>query len=209
MRYNEKGRSMIEMLGVLAIVGVLSVGGIAGYAKAMTKYKMTKLISEISEVVMNVRTLYMNQQSLEGLTIDNLVRAGAIPQSMIDGNIEGSYTIQHAFNGSITIFPSKDNDENIHAFEIYINDINNESCMTLASMDWGQDVSSGFVAMYLGIIPINEAKMYEVKNGDVSNASGGIFTPGIHQDAIPLSIGNAQAGCSCTGMTCTVGLKYM
>ena len=29
------GRSMIEMLGVLAIIGVLSVGGIAGYSKAM------------------------------------------------------------------------------------------------------------------------------------------------------------------------------
>ena len=27
---NESGRSMIEMLGVLAIIGVLSVGGIAG-----------------------------------------------------------------------------------------------------------------------------------------------------------------------------------
>ena len=31
------GRSMIEMLGVLAIIGVLSVGGIAGYSKAMQK----------------------------------------------------------------------------------------------------------------------------------------------------------------------------
>ena len=33
------GRSMIEMLGVLAIIGVLSVGGIAGYYKAMEKFK--------------------------------------------------------------------------------------------------------------------------------------------------------------------------
>ena len=32
------GRSMIEMLGVLAIIGVLSVGGIAGYSKAMLNY---------------------------------------------------------------------------------------------------------------------------------------------------------------------------
>ena len=32
---NYFGRSMIEMLGVLAIIGVLSVGGIAGYSKAM------------------------------------------------------------------------------------------------------------------------------------------------------------------------------
>lgn len=28
---NESGRSMVEMLGVLAIIGVLSVGGIAGH----------------------------------------------------------------------------------------------------------------------------------------------------------------------------------
>ena len=32
-----QGRSMVEMLGVLAIIGVLSVGAIAGYSKAMMK----------------------------------------------------------------------------------------------------------------------------------------------------------------------------
>ena len=36
------GRSMVEMLGVLAIIGVLSVGAIAGYSKAMMKYKLNK-----------------------------------------------------------------------------------------------------------------------------------------------------------------------
>ena len=36
------GRSMVEMLGVLAIIGVLSVEAIAGYSKAMTKYKLNK-----------------------------------------------------------------------------------------------------------------------------------------------------------------------
>ena len=40
------GRSMIEMLGVLAIIGVLSVGGIAGYSKAMMKYKINKMTEE-------------------------------------------------------------------------------------------------------------------------------------------------------------------
>ena len=37
-----RGRSMVEMLGVLAIIGVLSVGAISGYSKAMTKYKLNK-----------------------------------------------------------------------------------------------------------------------------------------------------------------------
>ena len=39
---SENGRSMVEMLGVLAIIGVLSVGAIAGYSKAMSKYKLNK-----------------------------------------------------------------------------------------------------------------------------------------------------------------------
>ena len=40
----EKGRSMIEMLGVLAIIAVLTVGGIAGYSKAMEKWKINKTL---------------------------------------------------------------------------------------------------------------------------------------------------------------------
>ena len=47
----EKGRSMIEMLGVLAIVGVLSVGGIAGYSKAMEKWKLDKAIGDYSMMI--------------------------------------------------------------------------------------------------------------------------------------------------------------
>ena len=35
----ESGRSMVEMLGVLAIIGVLSVGGIAGYTLSMRRHR--------------------------------------------------------------------------------------------------------------------------------------------------------------------------
>ena len=38
----ENGRSVVEMLGVLAIIGVLSVGAIAGYSKAMFKHKLNR-----------------------------------------------------------------------------------------------------------------------------------------------------------------------
>ncbi len=47
----ETGRSMIEMLGVLAIIGVLSVGGIAGYSKSMEKFKVDKAVSEYSYLI--------------------------------------------------------------------------------------------------------------------------------------------------------------
>ncbi len=39
MKKLESGRSMVEMLGVLAIIGVLSVGGIAGYTLSMRRHR--------------------------------------------------------------------------------------------------------------------------------------------------------------------------
>ena len=48
MMKNESGRSMVEMLGVLAIIGVLSVGGIAGYTMAMRKYRANELANAVS-----------------------------------------------------------------------------------------------------------------------------------------------------------------
>ena len=44
------GRSMVEMLGVLAIIGVLSVGAIAGYSKAMMKYKLNKMVDQYNQL---------------------------------------------------------------------------------------------------------------------------------------------------------------
>ena len=51
---SENGRSMVEMLGVLAIIGVLSVGAIAGYSKAMMKYKLNKHAEAVNMLINNV-----------------------------------------------------------------------------------------------------------------------------------------------------------
>ena len=44
MKKNESGRSMVEMLGVLAIIGVLSIGGIAGYTLSMNRYRANAIV---------------------------------------------------------------------------------------------------------------------------------------------------------------------
>ncbi len=46
----QRGRSMVEMLGILAIVGVLSIIGIAGYTYAMNKYHANNVLNEINNV---------------------------------------------------------------------------------------------------------------------------------------------------------------
>ena len=44
-RTSQCGRSIVEMLGVLAVIGVLSAGGLAGYGKAMYRYELSKTVS--------------------------------------------------------------------------------------------------------------------------------------------------------------------
>ncbi len=46
----DSGRSMVEMLGVLAIAGVLSIAGIMGYKYAMNKYQANKIVNELNMI---------------------------------------------------------------------------------------------------------------------------------------------------------------
>ena len=88
---NETGRSMIEMLGVLAIVGVLSVGGIAGYSKAMEKMKINRHLSHITEIVNAVQTTYISQKNYSGLNCQIAHDVGIIPDEMWNNEASDCY----------------------------------------------------------------------------------------------------------------------
>ena len=49
MKKLESGRSMVEMLGVLAIIGVLSIGGIAGYTLSMRRHRANKAVDALNK----------------------------------------------------------------------------------------------------------------------------------------------------------------
>ena len=90
----EKGRSMIEMLGVLAIIAVLSVGGIAGYSKAMEQFKINKAISEYNYLIFGMIEHSQDLKKLDDNThlYGILDAIGLIPSSWKDnsGHIKDS-----------------------------------------------------------------------------------------------------------------------
>ena len=45
---NQSGRSMVEMLGTLAVMGVLSIGGIMGYSYAVDKYHANQIMNDVN-----------------------------------------------------------------------------------------------------------------------------------------------------------------
>ena len=60
---SQSGRSMVEMLGVLAIIGVLSVGGIMGYSYGINKWRANETIKDI-----NLRAIDLLTQLSQGKT---------------------------------------------------------------------------------------------------------------------------------------------
>ena len=62
-KIEQSGRSMLEMLGVIAIVGILSIGGITGYNKAILRYKTNKQAEQL-RTLFNVISIYKNELKL-------------------------------------------------------------------------------------------------------------------------------------------------
>lgn len=205
----EKGRSMIEMLGVLAIVGVLSVGGIAGYSKAMGKYKADQMLNQLAELTMNIRTLYFHQNEFTGLNEQVLMRAGLVPYTMMSKPASASNII-HIMGGKIRVFPSKGKYGKQDAFELYADKLSKEACLNIATTDWGADPSSGFISLYVGTSDdeIDAPLMENISSPTQQDPALGIYTTGTHEHSIPLSPPEALAACACSSNNCVTGMKY-
>lgn len=134
-RTEQTGRSMVEMLGVLAIIGVLSVGGISGYSKAMAKYKLTKAQDQITMLLMNIRTAYATSPSYDGLTAQTAADFNIAPGEMVAGSGTGT-SLNGAFGGPVklgTVTSAKT------YFYIGMESLGKEACRSLLSSDWGAD----------------------------------------------------------------------
>ena len=79
------GRSMVEMLGVLAIIGVLSVGAISGYSKAMLKYKLNKQAEQLNTVINAVaRNVHSFSNDFRNQYVTSyFIKMGEIPSEMV------------------------------------------------------------------------------------------------------------------------------
>ena len=73
---SQKGRSMVEMLGVLAIVGVLSVGGVYGYGVAMKKHKANEALHKASLMATTVSAYAMSNDGDLPSSITDFTNSG-------------------------------------------------------------------------------------------------------------------------------------
>ena len=134
MKQNQFGRSMIEMLGVLAIIAILSVGGIAGYSKAMEQFKINKTVEEytylMNGLLEHADSLKKSSSALSSLT--NIASA----LNLIPSNWKQTRhstigpTFSDTFDNTIDIYKHYGNKYLV--LEIYLTGLNKKSAYSTA-----------------------------------------------------------------------------
>ena len=127
MMNNENGRSMVEMLGVLAIIGVLSVARIAGYSMAMRKYRANEMLNVASQAVVLAQTADagMGLSAATGVNVTSAsigMDESAIPTYMgtvtISGNPTDGYTVDFTGGASEPCTTAKNSISGSSAFSV-------------------------------------------------------------------------------------------
>lgn len=117
-KFNEIGRSMVEILGVLAVIGVLSIAGIMGYRYAMDKYQANDIIGSVKMRSSDIWHRYQDRE---------LPNTTEEPEAFD----EWSDTTQTGFPITIETIPE------IGGFQVITHDIPNGICKQIMNMSTG------------------------------------------------------------------------
>lgn len=143
----QNGRSMIEMLGVLAIIGILTVGGFSLVSKTVTENKINKVIDEISDLARHTRIVFReyiayDKSSCGGNMTEYLKKAKAYPDVL---DYSGSCsTAKFTDNEDVSMSVMVVEKSSIKYYVLIVSNLTEEFCMAVAGGQWGTAATNGF-----------------------------------------------------------------
>ena len=127
---SESGRSMVEMLGVLAIIAVLSVGALAGYSQAMKKHKMNQTTEQIVSIMQNVQSKMGNSKRVKITSLEEAIKMGIFPEEMVQSATE----LSNKYQGTVTFEQVTLGKKKV--YKLTFNGLPDDVAMQLATMNW-------------------------------------------------------------------------
>lgn len=77
----ESGRSLIEVIGVMAIAGLMTVGAFKAYQVMRTNQTRTIATADLNKLVQDTRMLFETRGAYDGVSVGYLIKAGALKTS--------------------------------------------------------------------------------------------------------------------------------
>lgn len=128
LKQSQSGRTMLEMLGVLGIMGIIMYGAIAGINYGMSTYKINQTYNEVQEAIQAIQDLYSWNR--------RIYPTGEFTDKMCDNDIftncDGTQP-KNPFGGDIKVEGIKDGD----SFKVIYRSVENADCNRLKEMEWG------------------------------------------------------------------------
>lgn len=81
----ESGRSLIEMLGIMALAGVMALGAIRMYSTVHNRQARFIADKELAELAENARIIYSGHKNYAGISKSYLIKSGALKIEKIKG----------------------------------------------------------------------------------------------------------------------------
>lgn len=179
----QSGRSMIEMLGVLAVIGVLTVGGFSLVSKVTTAHKSNVTIDEIGTLANKTRMVFHefvldSKASTSALDFNQYIcNANAYPSSLdYDKDSNGKCASGKSFvsnNDVLYDLAYVTSSKNIDYFYIKVSQLDNEMCMTISQSTWGSPSINGYVGICVGSDCDSKGGIIDNSNPGSNVAKGG------------------------------------
>ena len=120
---SQNGRSMLEMMFVLAIVGILSLVTFWGYEMAMTRYRANEIIKQMEMFAFHIEQQFEAEVDL----IEDFDLLDYQPNGEVNPDIQIA-----GYAGSFAV------DEETTAFEVTLNAVEEEVCERVMASGWEQ-----------------------------------------------------------------------
>lgn len=134
------GRSMVEMLGVFAIVGVLSIGGLTAYRQAMERHQMNQLKDFTNRIAFSIKEQCGFSESCPfGTDVEKNKQLLCLTMGP-DMCGEGVWSILSFMPNVRWYFTLKEVGPSSEAFFLRYNGLTNDECAALMDRNWEENV---------------------------------------------------------------------
>lgn len=177
---SQSGRTIVEMMMVLFVLGTFTASTMALVSKGMDKYRASLILSQVREVRKAVSSRYAALGVYTGLTSEVMIKERLLSANMVTEN-----KLYHAFKSEIGLSVA-DSGGTGRSFKITFPGIPLPNCLDLALIDWATDSTAALVS-----IKIND-KEYKWEVNKVG-ADGKLVAPS--DTALPVTLPKAASVC--------------
>lgn len=133
VRKNDSGRSIVEMLGVLAIMGVITVMGISGYSQAIGKINRNNAVEQVTKLAQEVRGMFSGRASYNETDSATESYTIAGDDSAIFNKMKYKLTTPYGGNYKVTSYGTAGNNP---GFIIEFGNVPQDDCLYFTTMAW-------------------------------------------------------------------------